>query len=459
MPRPSQPLLHLSPLEDRVVPTLAGVPANAVVVAPDTGGIPVVRVVSPSTGATVGEVQAYEDSFRGGVRAALGDVTGDGVRDLVIAPGVGGGPRARIIDGKTGATVADFFVYEPTYTGGVYVAVADVNGDGRADLITGTGVGGGPRVRVLDGASLGATTLKDYFAYEDSFRGGVQVAAGDVTGDGIAEVIAGTGVGGGPVVKTFGADGRVLTTVVADDPGFRGGVRVDATDADGDGRAEVVTRVRRGNAEVLRLFAGTAGTLTDVIVRPVDDNPSPGDTGGGVVVPGVVTSLEGTVTAVNAAAGTVAVSVAGGPAQTVRTGPGTIIERNDATAALNTFQAGDRVQVRVGADGLAVKLDAHAPTAPSQPVDPGTPSGPAPTGDLPGPSARIEGTITAVDAAGGAFSIRSAKGTVYLIRVTAATKIEKNGVTVPLSAFLIGDFGQARTDAAGVVTRAEAVPS
>lgn len=44
----------------------------------------------------------------------------------------------------------------------------------------------------------------------------------------------------------------------------------------------------------------------------------------------------------------------------------------------------------------------------------------------------------------------------YLIRVTAATRIEKNGVTVPLSAFLIGDFGQARTDAVGAVFKAEA---
>ena len=68
-------------------------------VGPDDGGIPRVKIVDASTGEDVGEIEAYEDAFRGGVRTALGDVTGDGVKDVVIAPGPGGGPRVRIIDG------------------------------------------------------------------------------------------------------------------------------------------------------------------------------------------------------------------------------------------------------------------------------------------------------------------------------------------------------------------------
>src|SRR5688500_8044597 len=110
----------LDGFEDRLVPALP-IPAGSVLVTPDDGGIPRVKVVDPATGEDVAEFQAYEDQFRGGVHAALGDVTGDGVDDVVIAPGQGGGPRIRIVDGQTGATLSDFFVYEPTYTGGVYV--------------------------------------------------------------------------------------------------------------------------------------------------------------------------------------------------------------------------------------------------------------------------------------------------------------------------------------------------
>ncbi|MCK5459734.1 S8 family serine peptidase, partial [Candidatus Parcubacteria bacterium] len=40
--------------------------------------------------------------------------------------------------------------------------------------------------------------LKEFFAYDKNFRGGVNVAAGDIDGDGIDEIIAGAGNGGGP---------------------------------------------------------------------------------------------------------------------------------------------------------------------------------------------------------------------------------------------------------------------
>src|SRR5262249_11346771 len=76
----------LADLEDRTGPAGYPPPAGATLVSPDDGGIPRVKVIDPATGEDIAEVQAYEDAFRGGVRAALGDVTGDGVDDLVIAP-------------------------------------------------------------------------------------------------------------------------------------------------------------------------------------------------------------------------------------------------------------------------------------------------------------------------------------------------------------------------------------
>jgi hypothetical protein len=99
--------------------------------------------------------------------------------------------------------VRSFFAYEPDFREGVYVVGADVNGDGKADIVTGTGVGGGPLVKVFDGAR--GSLLASFFAYESTFRGGVVATAADIDGDGKAEIITGAGVGGGPLVKVWDA--------------------------------------------------------------------------------------------------------------------------------------------------------------------------------------------------------------------------------------------------------------
>jgi hypothetical protein len=229
-----------------------GVP-RFVVTSADAGSPPVVRVFDFATGANLYTITAYSN-FNGGVRTAVGDVTGDGVPDIITAPGFGGGPHIRVFDGSTGALVGEFFAYAASFTGGVYVAVGDTNGDGVGEIITGAGETGGPHVRVFN---LAGQVLNEFFAYAASFTGGVRVASGDVNGDGFADIITGAGPGGGPHVRVFSGvpGGGILKEFFAYDAAFRGGVFVAAGDVNGDRIADIVTG-GGGNAQV-RAFNGT----------------------------------------------------------------------------------------------------------------------------------------------------------------------------------------------------------
>jgi hypothetical protein len=220
------------------------------------GGGPRVRVFNPD-GSVRFDFFAFEESFRGGVTVATGDVTGDGVDDIVAGAGVGGGPRIRVFDGTTGAEVGNFFAYDAALRGGVHLAVADLDADGKAEIVTGAGVGGGPHVRVFTAAGQ---VVREWFAYDPDQRGGVTVAVGDTDGDGRMEVVTGPGSGHTPEVRVFDArTGNQTRAMMAYAPGFTGGVFVAAGDLDGDGRAEVVTGPGAGGGPHVRVFDARTG--------------------------------------------------------------------------------------------------------------------------------------------------------------------------------------------------------
>ena len=180
-------LLRLLRLEDRVTPT--GTPAWAAGAAPGAEA----RVwVYDSDRQPVRDFLAYEATFTGGVRTSLADLNGDGVPDVVTAPGPGGGPRVRAFDGTTGAELANFYAYDPGFTGGVWVAAGPVSATANG-IATGADAGGGPDIRVFTASGV---NLCGFFAYDPASAGGVRVALGRTAAG--ASVYAATGAGSAP---------------------------------------------------------------------------------------------------------------------------------------------------------------------------------------------------------------------------------------------------------------------
>lgn len=232
-----------------------GAAAGIVATGADAGGGPSVSVFDVATGAVQLNFFAYDPRFTGGVRVAMGDTNLDGVTDVVTAPGPGGGPHIRVFDGRSGQLLRQFFAFDANFTGGCFVAVGDANGDGAGDIIVGADAGGGPNVTVFSGPN--GARLAGFFPYDVNFTGGVRVAAADMNGDGMAEIITGAGPGGGPNVAAFSISGASLTLVssfFAFDPGFTGGVYVSAGDVLGGGSAQIIAGAGSGGGPHVRIF-------------------------------------------------------------------------------------------------------------------------------------------------------------------------------------------------------------
>jgi hypothetical protein len=177
--------LRLESLEAREVPA-AATPRMFATGAGEGGG-PQVNVYN-DTGFLVRSFFAYDPGFRGGVRVATGDVTGDGWDDVVTGAGPGGGPHVKVFDGISGAEVRSFFAFDAGSTAGVKVAVGNVNAAGTADVIASGVEFGVSRVKVFENGNPAA----NYFSVTLSNVGVYNVAATDYDGDGFKDVLLGT---------------------------------------------------------------------------------------------------------------------------------------------------------------------------------------------------------------------------------------------------------------------------
>ena len=239
------------------------------VVAPKAGRPPIVRVYD-ATGQNIRfSFFAYQITYLGGVKIATGDVNGDSVPDIITAPGGDNvGADIRVFDGVDGTMIHRFFAFAPSFRGGFNVASGDVDGDGFDDIIVSVDSGWKSAVIAFDGQTTGR--IGGFFAY-GNYRGGVNIAAGDVNGDGVDEILTvpgGTGVYAH--VRAFRADGRIVSQFVAFPAQFsRGTFNIAAGDVTGDGFDDVIVSVGSVMPPWIRVFNGaTPQVLTSILAYP-----------------------------------------------------------------------------------------------------------------------------------------------------------------------------------------------
>jgi len=238
---PSSPLTEspppiVPPTEELHFTTRGGTP----------GAAPVVQVINPD-GSTRFALTVFEGSFTNGIYVVLADVNGDGVDDIITGAAKGGGPRVQVFDGQTGNVIANYFAFDSADRGGVLVGVREI--DGVAQVLATAAQGGDSRVRAFRGTD--GKLLLEFLAYESQFSSGVTLTVGDVTGDGVQDIITGTRVGGGGRVRVFnGKTGALDADFFAGDPNNRDGVEVGVTPLVNGGRSAIVTKTPAGGIRV-----------------------------------------------------------------------------------------------------------------------------------------------------------------------------------------------------------------
>ncbi|MEI8361198.1 MAG: S8 family peptidase [bacterium] len=189
--------------------------------------------------------------FSGGVN--ITSFTDKNASLILAVPASSGGPQIKIFD-TSGLLKRQFFVYDKNFRGGVNIATGDINNDGQVEIITAPASMGGPQVRIF---SIEGKLLGQFFAYDQNFRGGVNLAVGDMDNDNFLEIITAPASLGGPQVKIFDKQGKLKKSAWIGDKKIRTGLRLAVGDFSGrslDRKLNLVVNMIENNANYIYLY-------------------------------------------------------------------------------------------------------------------------------------------------------------------------------------------------------------
>jgi FG-GAP-like repeat len=227
--------------------------------------------------------QPFYSGGNGANSGAIADVNGDGIPDVVVtnwcSDGNCTGGSVAVLLGKGDGTFQTAVAYASGGLFADFVVVADVNGDGKPDLVVANcgansqnncaSNSNSGNVAVLLGNGDG--TFRGAVTYTLGANGASAVAVADVNGDGIPDLIVGTGSHTAGLVGVLLGNGD--GTFQAETTYSSGGVSplaVAAGDVNGDGHPDVVVANQCADSTctssnvgvLLNIGSGTFGAVT-----------------------------------------------------------------------------------------------------------------------------------------------------------------------------------------------------
>jgi hypothetical protein len=191
----------------------------------------------------------FDPNYSGGVEMALGDINGDGLEEIILCPGSDSKANVKSYSAY-GVEKDQFQAFADNFSGGCYLSSADINGDSQDEVVVGAGYGGGPHVKVFE---IGKE-LNGFFAFSKNSRQGVRVSVQDLGSDGKAEIIAYSNYNSPATYALFGNDGHKIAEYNLSKEFNSNGLSLAAGDYNGDGSKEFAIAGGYGNKAEIKIF-------------------------------------------------------------------------------------------------------------------------------------------------------------------------------------------------------------
>lgn len=184
---------------------------------------------------------------------AVGDVNGDNLDEIVVGSPSGSEPQIMILS-SGGKVLKKFLAYDKSFRGGVNVALANLNDNEQAEIISVPASRSTAQVRIFD---YSGKIQKQFLAADKKIVGSWSVAAGNVEGKGDNKIVVAFGSGQEPQVRIFNKDGKLISIFLAYEKNFRGGVKVVVANIDGRknrDQAEIIVVPGKGRETQVKIF-------------------------------------------------------------------------------------------------------------------------------------------------------------------------------------------------------------
>jgi hypothetical protein len=226
-------------------------------VSPLSSAASTVLIINGVNGVVVSSFNAFPP-FRGGINVAAADTNGDGSNEIIV--GTMTGVATVAVFNSTGSSrLVQFQPFGSSFRAAAQVSAIDTTGGGTSNIVTAAGPGGSPLVRTYRFSNNRVTMVSSFFAFSSAYRGGVTVAAGDLNGDGRQELIVGTGGGTQAEIRIYNLSNPanpVQTGRKVVFAGFTGAANVGIVDYQDSGNLAIIVGAGPGSTPTVNILNG-----------------------------------------------------------------------------------------------------------------------------------------------------------------------------------------------------------